>query len=229
MATLFDPAARDNWERIYDLERSAQPVGDSGNFYSIGSIEIPILTTAPALAVQASTPTGRVSWRVGGWLQLRLDPVGEGGISPPPVLLVDRQKVWLGVATLIRWQPIRANSTYTLLFDVPDWFPDVKLVLWEYRGPDGNLNERGNVSIPLRSGQTTPDPGGGFTTVYQFPTGFGTRNFSLIGIFELGLTDRKIEALEERIGIDSIRITISTIESPRDGQFSAILAIASPN
>jgi hypothetical protein len=145
MATLFDPAARDNWEQIYETERAAQPVGDSGNFYSIGSIEIPILTTASALAVQTSTPTGRASWRVGGWLQLRLDLVGEGGIRPPPLLLIDRKKVWLGIATLIRWQPIRANRDYTLLFDVPDWFPDVKVIIWEYRGPDGDTQAPGQT------------------------------------------------------------------------------------
>lgn len=229
MATLFDPSAIANWDRIYEDERKAQPVGDSGNFYSIGSIEIPVTTEASALALLATTPTGRASWRVGGWLQLRVIPGGDGGVRPPAMLLVERQRVLLGIATLIRWLPLRANTSYTMLFDVPDWFPDIRLTLWEYTGPDGDLFERGNVSIPLRGGQTVADPDGGYTTTYQFSTGFGSRNFSLIGIFELGLTDRKIEALEERMGIDAIRITISTINPPTDNQFSAILAIAAPN
>jgi hypothetical protein len=120
------------------------------------------------------------------------------------------------------------GSTYQLRYHIPRWLEDVRIIIWQYIGPLSS-DERGNVSIPLRGGQTDADPNGGYTTTYQFSTGFGSRNFSLIGIFELGLTDRKIEALEERMGIDAIRITISTITPPSDNQFSAILAIAAPN
>ena len=128
---------RANWEDVYSETKSAQVITSTRNA-PIPEITIPYLFERHIIAVYATSSTAKPTWHFAGFLnqkiQLGLVPGGS-----PDADAVQRRKIWLNRITLLFFPKI--TSTYAISFNVPEWFTNVNLNVFEYRGIESDSTE----------------------------------------------------------------------------------------
>jgi hypothetical protein len=120
----------ENWELRIVAIKNAVLIGDKSHI-PIGNFDVGLDFTSPFLLVEAENSSKKSTWKYAGTIR--------------PLYFVGSTKVCslgvglrLGKTQLIVFKDI-VSTPYSLQFDTPDWFKNLVLKIWEYRGATGNV------------------------------------------------------------------------------------------
>ncbi|OCQ98958.1 hypothetical protein BCD64_23250 [Nostoc sp. MBR 210] len=139
MGRILQLGNADNWQQIYNTSVAAVNVTPDTHV-PIAEITVPFLIDTHVLAVYITTniPEGR-DWNFAGFLNQKFElGLTVGGV--PEADELSRRKLWLNRIKLVIFPPL--TSTYAISFDVPKWFKNVSLTVWEYIGADFDSTEQ---------------------------------------------------------------------------------------
>lgn len=124
----------DHWDMVYNQTTHAGRLS-SIEYYPIAPFDLPILCTSPLLFVSAENINAKPWWYLGCRLQQRI----QTALSPGDV--VGRfAKVPVNRPSLFRFPMYAAQ--YSLRCEIPPWFEQMKLAIWQYSGPIGDSTEQ---------------------------------------------------------------------------------------
>lgn len=100
------------------------------------------------LAVLVTTPSGRDTWRFGGWLTLKFNT----GIDDPSAVTAESAQSYRLSLGEIKLLPVqRFSDIYTIRISPPYWLPDIETKIWAYIGeiiyPEIELLEQINAKV----------------------------------------------------------------------------------
>lgn len=126
-----------NWEDVYNESTTALSI-TSTRHAPISEITVPVLFERHIIAVYATSNTAKSTWHFAGFLnqKIRLGLI-PGGL--PDADAVQRRKIWLNRVTLLFFPKI--TSTYSVSFNIPNWFNTISLNIFEYRGIESDSTE----------------------------------------------------------------------------------------
>lgn len=127
---ILDLLNPDNWNQIYQEERTAQPATEAGGYYPIPIFEIPFVLQSRVLAVQCFSSTAKPTWRFAGNLKPQVAaPIA--GINSPS-LEISSIYLQLNRTRLVVLQPYAGS--YNLVLENAPWLKDLRVTIWEYIG-----------------------------------------------------------------------------------------------
>ena len=138
-----------NWESVWQGTFSAQRSSGNTIINPIPEIVVPILLDKHILAVSITSSTAKPTWYFGGFLNQRISlGIVVGGL--PDSDAIEKRRIWLNRLTLITLTQL--TSHYAVSFNVPKWFQDVQLHLWQYVGPESDSTEDliSEISVQLQ-------------------------------------------------------------------------------
>lgn len=124
------------WNNTFEVQRTG---GEGSRYYPFPPIEMPIALSSHIFAVLAtSTKAGR-NWKFAGFLNQRIQTgILVGGIQDAEV--VQARRFFLNRIS-IYLEP-ELTSTYSLTFNIPYWFQDITINVWEYTGERSDTTEK---------------------------------------------------------------------------------------
>jgi len=126
-----------NWSNFYGTTVTAAPASSS-TFTPIPEYTVPILADKHILAVTISASNAKPTWHFGGFFNQKVSTgLIVGGI--PSTDAVQKRRMYLNRLTLMIFQPL--TSTYAISVEVPKWFSDFTLSIFEYIGPQSDSTE----------------------------------------------------------------------------------------
>jgi hypothetical protein len=126
-----------NWNQAFSSNVAAYQIGN-GKYAPIPKIIIPTQLESSILAVHISCTPAKPTWKFAGWLnQSVFTGLTVGGVVDAEN--VQRRKIWLNKITLVRLEKLA--TSYSINFEVPNWFESVFIQAWEYVGPIGDTTE----------------------------------------------------------------------------------------
>ncbi|WP_017314922.1 hypothetical protein [Mastigocladopsis repens] len=128
-----------NWSQIYDESREAVIATSAGGHYPIPAFEVPFLFEKHILAVPCLSKSAKAHWRFAGNLIQRIQ-IGTGG-SASPLPPVDGARVYMRLNRTALVVFKNYTSTYELLLENAPWLKDLRVTVWEYRGPQSDTTE----------------------------------------------------------------------------------------
>jgi hypothetical protein len=127
-----------NWEQRYSTTRNAVSLGAGSAFAPIPSITVPILISSHIIVVYVNTASSKDTWYFGGLISQKINlGLTVGGL--PDSDAVQKNRLYLNRLTLLVWP--RIASTYAVEVEIPKWFRQVSITLWEYIGPVADSTE----------------------------------------------------------------------------------------
>jgi len=128
---------QNNWQSFYTS--TTQAVFTSTTSYTpIPTVTIPVLLESHIIAVTVSCSNAKPTWNFGGYLNQRVNlGLIVGGL--PDSDAVQKRKLWLNRLTLLIFPEL--TSTYAISFDVPKWFQDFTVTVFEYIGPSSTTDD----------------------------------------------------------------------------------------
>ncbi|MBH8563758.1 hypothetical protein I8748_16430 [Nostoc sp. CENA67] len=129
----------DNWQQIFNTSVAAVTLNSTA-YVPIPEITAPLLLETHVLATYITTniPEGR-KWNFAGFLNQKFE-LGLTVGGTPEADNLTRRKLWLNRIQLIILPKLTAN--YAISFDVPEWFKNVNVTLWQYVGVDYDSTEQ---------------------------------------------------------------------------------------
>jgi len=127
-----------NWNTFYSTTVTATPDANGSSFAAIPEYTVPILADKHIIAVSISASNAKPTWHFGGFLNQKI-PTGltVGGL--PSTDAVQKRRLYLDRLTLLIFRQL--TSTYSISVEVPKWFSDFTLVIFEYTGPQSDSTE----------------------------------------------------------------------------------------
>jgi len=123
----------ENWESIWSNTITAQQGTFPNSHLPIPNQEVPILLNRHVLACAVSSATAKPTWNFAGFLGQKLfSGLIVGG--SPDTFAVNKYKLWLDRITLLTFDKL--TPTYSVVFEIPKWFDQVTINLWQYIGAD---------------------------------------------------------------------------------------------
>jgi len=134
-----------NWSTFFSTTVVATPTSGS-SFTPIPEYTVPILADKHIIAVAIIASNAKPTWHFGGFLNQKV-PTGltVGGL--PSTDAVQKRRMYLDRLTLMIFQPL--TSTYSISVEVPKWFADFTLTIFEYVGPQSDSTENLINSLSL--------------------------------------------------------------------------------
>lgn len=127
-----------NWSPFFYTKIDAVTSNNGELFTPIPTITVPILFDSHIIAVSVSCSKSKPTWYFGGFLNQRISlGLTVGGL--PDSDAVQKRRLYLDRLTLIIFPKI--VSTYAVTIDVPKWFEDVSINIFEYIGPESDSTE----------------------------------------------------------------------------------------
>ncbi|WP_413175392.1 hypothetical protein [Anabaena azotica] len=121
---MFSEAS--NWNQVFFASRNAVTNQNGEIIQRIGSIEI--IHTFNSNTIGCLATSSRADWYKAGYLsQVIQAPLGMSGYA-----LGESEFIRLFIATICKFQ--KFESSYSLSFDVPFYFKDITLTIWEFTG-----------------------------------------------------------------------------------------------
>lgn len=117
-----------NWDPVYTTNLTATV--ENNVQFPIENFTIPIQFDSHVLAVFCSTTGSNGNWHYGGKIYQKIQTgIVVGGTPSESVSL---RKIWLNRISLLFFKPF--TSTYSLEIEIPRWFPDFHIDIFEYTG-----------------------------------------------------------------------------------------------
>jgi hypothetical protein len=131
MHPVLDLSNQSNWQQIFDEEREAVQA-KVGGWYPIPAFEIPILFDSSVVVARVLSNKAKSTWHYGGLLSQRFF-IGSGGTaSSLPEVSAKQYRLQINRSKLLFFPLYKPN--YSLIFEPPVWFKNIRLSLWEYSG-----------------------------------------------------------------------------------------------
>lgn len=130
MKTVLDLSLSSNWEQICDQTFVAQE--QAGGYIPIPIFELSTLVDSPILAVNVTSTKAKNTWKFGGILAQRYQIGSPGSVSPLPHVDVSFVSLRVNRSRLVVFEHI--DDEYTLRYEPPTYFKDVRLKIWKYTG-----------------------------------------------------------------------------------------------
>lgn len=128
-----------NWREVWaELIRAQRVVTDIERYYPIRTIEMPVQLESPIFAVLIENQQAAQTWRFAGNMTQSIQ-TGILGFGTNDVELAEPKKLWLNRVCIHIFPKI--TSTFSLKFDVPHWFEEASITVWEYLGNYGDTTE----------------------------------------------------------------------------------------
>jgi hypothetical protein len=115
-----------------------------GNNIEIPPIAVPVRIESSIVAVFASSPTGRQSWKIAGTVARRIR-AGVSGTDGADVVSNDARLIRLNQFTLFRF--VRLTTDYELTISPKWWLPDISVSVYEYIGIDSDTTTEALAEI----------------------------------------------------------------------------------
>lgn len=123
-----------HWEMVYNQTTHAGRLS-SIEYFPIQPFDLPVLCTSPILYISAENIDAKPWWYLGCRLQQRISTA----LSPGDV--VGRYaRVPVNRPALFRFPMYAAQ--YSLRAEIPPWFEQMKIAIWQYSGPIGDSTEQ---------------------------------------------------------------------------------------
>ncbi|NJR15713.1 MAG: hypothetical protein HC785_08370 [Calothrix sp. CSU_2_0] len=136
---VIDLSNSSNWELIWEkLTKAQTSPTDSGRYFPIPTIEMPIQLESPIFAVLAESEKARSTWKFAGNVS-QLIQTGIIGFGTNDVQFEASKKLWLNRVTIYNFPKI--STSFSLKFDIPYWYEEISLTVWEYLGSYGDSVE----------------------------------------------------------------------------------------
>ncbi|MBD2167125.1 hypothetical protein H6G04_22300 [Calothrix membranacea FACHB-236] len=139
-----------NWQQLYSTSVNAVQLGGGLAFAPILPITVPVLVESHIIALYVQSANSRETWAFGGFLTQKINlGLTVGGL--PETDGVQKYKLYLDRITLLIFPKL--TSTYSVEIEVPKWFRQISVILWQYTGPESDttedlINEIKNVDLP---------------------------------------------------------------------------------
>jgi hypothetical protein len=138
-----------NWEQFYSTSVNAVTINEK-NYVPIPEITVASLVYSHIIAVLVTCANAKPTWHFAGFLNQKIN-LGITVGSLPDTDSVQKRKLYLDRITLIIFPKLVTN--YSISFEVPKWFEQVSIILWQYTGPESDstedlINEIKNVDLP---------------------------------------------------------------------------------
>ncbi|MEH1978020.1 MAG: hypothetical protein V7L27_01700 [Nostoc sp.] len=139
-----------NWDLFYSTTVQAVISSNGESYTPIPTITVPTLLESHIIATSVSCFSSKPTWYFGGFINQRINlGLTVGGL--PDSDAVQKRRLYLNRLTLIIFPKL--VDSYAVTFDVPKWFQDVTLTLFEYTGierdsTDDLVNQIINVDLP---------------------------------------------------------------------------------
>ena len=124
-----------SWNNTFEVERIG---GEGSKYYPFPPIEMPVKLTSHVFAVLATSAKAGRNWKFAGFLNQRIQTgIVVGGSQDAEVIqarrfFLNRISVYLEPAL---------TSTFSLTFNIPYWFQDISIFVWEYTGNRSDTTE----------------------------------------------------------------------------------------
>lgn len=120
-----------NWEQLYSTSVNAVSLGAGSAFAPIPKITVPVLISSHIIVVSVTSSAAKDSWYFGGLISQKINlGLTVGGL--PDSDGVQKSKLYLNRLTLLIFP--RLTSSYSVEFEIPKWFRQVSIILWQYIG-----------------------------------------------------------------------------------------------
>lgn len=127
-----------NWQQLFSISNNAVALGAGSAFAPIPPITVPVLIESHIIVVLVTCNSAKDTWYFGGLLSQKINlGLTVGGL--PDSDGVQKHKLYLNRLTLLVFP--RLTSTYTVEVEVPKWFRQVSLIVWQYIGPIDDSTE----------------------------------------------------------------------------------------
>ncbi|GEM_PF-869897 len=139
MATqLLNLNNRNNWQPLYSTSVQAAYIGDSTTrHYRLFPVSVPFLIESRILAVCPDSTTAKDWWITAGWISRRI-ATGLVVGGNPNVRASETQRLIFREINLIVYPDFTAD--YELILDIPYWFDQWSVQVFEYTGLDENVD-----------------------------------------------------------------------------------------
>lgn len=127
-----------NWQQLYSTSVNAVSLGAGSAFAPIGTILVPILIESHIIAVSVTCANAKDTWYFGGLISQKINlGLTVGGL--PDSDGVQKSKLYLNGLTLLILPKL--TSSYAVEVEVPQWFRQVSLIIWQYVGTISDTTE----------------------------------------------------------------------------------------
>jgi hypothetical protein len=138
---VIDLSNSNNWLLVWEKLTIAQRVviDPEKQFHPIPSINMPVQLESHIFAVLIENQKARSSWRYAGRITqlIQTGIIGYGGSND--VEVAEFRKLWLNRVSLYIFPKV--TNTFSLKFDVPRWFEEISITVWEYIGLKSDSTE----------------------------------------------------------------------------------------
>jgi hypothetical protein len=139
---IFQPADPTKWSLLYSQQFAVERY-NARQYQPIPPQRLPILAENRVLVVGSASQRAKATWKHGGILHAMVNT----GATPFQLADVASYRLGCNQAKLIILPAIA--STYQLRFEIPSWFEEVNLTIFEYLGPVTDSTE--NLIAELQS------------------------------------------------------------------------------
>lgn len=127
-----------NWEQLYSTSINAVSLGAGTAFAPIPKITVPVLISSHIIVVSVTCNAAKDTWNFGGLISQKINlGLTVGGL--PDADGVQKSKLYLNRLTLLILPQL--TSTYSVEFEIPKWFRQVSIILWQYIGTEADSTE----------------------------------------------------------------------------------------
>lgn len=128
-----------NWQQLYSTSVNAVSLGaGSVLFAPIETILVPILIESHIIAVSVTSANAKDTWYFGGLISQKINlGLTVGGL--PDSDGVQKSKLYLNRLTLLILPKL--TSSYAVEVEIPKWFRQVSLIIWQYIGIETDTTE----------------------------------------------------------------------------------------
>ena len=114
-----------NWRLVYQTSRVATPIYGTNKFNPIPKIACSVSFTSQYLTIGASSSSAKQTWHLAFYLDVFVAIQGIGSVQ------VQHFFIPLG-ASLKSINEVA--SSYRLTIDIPAWYRDMNIEIWQYEG-----------------------------------------------------------------------------------------------
>lgn len=127
-----------NWDEIYNQAFTATSGPYPNSYHPLPPIEVPIALTTPIIAVKALGGSAPTHWKYAGIIRIEYRTAIIANFFSDSSASI-RNKIWLRDIQLFFLPEI--SSEYKITVEIPHWFREYQLVIWEYVGNDYHDSE----------------------------------------------------------------------------------------
>jgi hypothetical protein len=137
----WQPEVTAHWDLLFQSQYFESFVTVYGKSFRYGPPEttLPILITRPIVALRCESDNAPTTWRYAGLVRREIRTASQA--EPLAKLQDSARKLTLGATNILNYSDLPEADAYSLVLVPAKWLPDIRVTLWEYRGPIGSTHQ----------------------------------------------------------------------------------------